>query len=627
MAGPRSTNIDDVARLAGVSASTVSRVMNGNPAVKPETIKRVMDAAERLDYVPSNTARSLSLGSTRTVAFLMPDLSNPMFQLVLRGASRAAADAGYRILVSDTVEDVDAEAGLAIELRRRCDALILCSPRMSSRDLRRVLSVTEPVVLINRAEDAGGAPAVTVDYAEGSRALMRRLMRQGHRAFVYLSGPPHSRTNQQRELALRSLAREHDGVTLTTVPAGPTIEDGYAASGAVLASGATAAICYNDVIAIGLLGRLNEVGVTVPEDISVAGYDDIPFARYVTPSLTTVSTPKGDLGRHAWEAVERMLAGDTELGTLTFAPRLVERGSTGPAPRDRISVAPDAVPSVFAWHRDDDDLDVELTAGRDLLARYERRPAMPDVYAPRPYLHPLYTLAGRAITDANNAPHRHQHGVSVVFDSVNGTNYWGGRTYLTGSGPTLLPNHGTQASRSLSASGGDLEDRLQWRATDGTPQIEEDRAVTARLRGGGDGWELAWSSTLTPASGPLVLASPSDQGREDAHYGGLFWRFPGPDGVTVLTADGEGGATAHGSASPWLALVHPSAPWSVVLRPTGPAVRWHVRCSNYLAVCPSLVWDAPVRLAPGERLAFGLRATILDRAVDADEAAALGSDA
>lgn len=625
MATARNTNIDDVARLAGVSPSTVSRVMNGNPAVKPDTVTRVMDAAHRLDYVPSNTARSLSLGATRTVAFVMPDMSNPMFQQVLRGASRAAAEAGYPLLVSDSVEDPEAEAALAIELRRRCDAIILCAPRMSPRDLHRVLDVADPVVLINRASEASGAPTVSVDYAEGSRQLMRRLMRHGHRSFVYLAGPPRSISNQERELALRALVREHDGVTLSIIPAGPSIEDGYAALAPVLDSGATAVICYNDVVAIGLLGKLNEAGVSVPDDISVAGYDDIPFARYVTPSLTTVSTPKEELGRHAWEAVERALAHDTVFSALTFAPRLVERSSTGPAPRQRIALSPATPSAALAWHRDDDDVDVELTVGGGLLARYERRPVMPDVYSPRPYLHPIYTLAGRVVSAANSAPHRHQHGLSVSFDSVSGTNHWGARTFLRGAGPTLLPNHGTQNSRSLSAPGPVVEDHLRWRTADGTPQLDERRRIVSALAPTGDGWRFTWTSVLEAGYGPVVLASPAEAGREDARYGGLFWRFPSPDGVRILTAQGEGGATAHGSDSPWLALTSdaPGTGWSVVLRPSGPAVRWHVRSSDYLAVCPSLVWDAPLRLASGETLAFGLTATILDRALTPDEAATL----
>lgn len=625
MTAARSATIDDVARLAGVSAATVSRVMNGHSTVRPATIKRVMDAAERLDYVPSNAARSLSLGSTHTVAFLMPDLSNPMFQQVLRGATRAAAGVGYRLLVSDSVEDPDAEAALALELRRRSDALILCAPRMSPRDLHRVLGATEPVVLINRASEAGGVPVVSIDYAEGSRVLMRRLMRQGHRRFVYLAGPARSASNQQREQALRALVREHDDVVLSIIAAGAAIEDGYAALGPVLTSGATAVICYNDVVAIGLLGKLNEAGVTVPTDISVAGYDDIPFARYVTPPLTTVSTPKEDLGRHAWEAVERMLQGDKDLSTLTFAPRLVERGSTGPAPRDRIRMpASDAPTTTLAWHRDDDDVDVELSVGGGLVARYERRPVMPDVYSPRPYLHPVYTLSGRALTAANSGPHRHQHGISVALDSVNGTNYWGGRTYLPGAGPTLLPNHGTQTSRTLNTAGGDLEDHVLWRASDGTPQFEEIRRISAVVNAAGDGWELTWLSELT-ASLPVVVASPSASGREDARYGGLLWRFPEASGITIHTADGDGVPSAHGSRSPWVALVNhdPSGPWTVLLRQVGMQVPWHVRGDNYLAVCPSHVWDGPLHLEAGQVLTLGLSAAILDRSLSASALKAL----
>lgn len=612
----RHSNIDDVAKLAGVSSSTVSRVMNGSQAVRPETVRKVKEAAERLDYVPSNAARSLSLGRSHTVAFVAPDLSNPMFQLVLQGATSAAATAGYRLLVSDSLGDPSVEAALAIEARRRCDALILCSPRMPSRDLRRVLETTDPVVLINRAGEAGGSPVVAVDYAEGSRTLMHRLMRRGHTSFVYLAGPAHSISNELREQAMRAVVREHEGVELTVISAGARLEDGWAAVGPVLESRATAVLCYNDVVAIGLLGRLNEAGVTVPEDLSVAGYDDIPYARYITPSLTTVSVPKEDLGRHAWEEVQRILAGKPNQRVLTFAPRLVERGSTGPAPREAITVAPRDVPSAaLAWHRDDDDTDIELSFAGGLLARYERRPVMPDVYSPRPYLHPIYTLGGTVVTDANAAPHQHQHGMSFVLDSVNGTNYWGSRTFVPAAGPTLLPNHGTQVSRTLTPSGPILEDRLQWRATDGTVQLEETRTISAAINESGDSWGLTWASEISPPKVPVVVLSPTQLGREDARYGGLFWRFPTAEGITLHTEDGEGGEAAHGSRSPWLALVHDASKgsWTVVLRQHGVPVPWHVRHHNYLAVSPSLVWDRPLLLEPGAVVRVGLTATILDR--------------
>lgn len=617
MNSQRHATIGDVAKLAGVSVATVSRVMNAHPAVKPETIERVRAAAAQLDYVPSNAARSLSLGRTHTVALLMPDLSNPMFQQVLRGANRAAAAAGYRLLVTDSVEDPGAEADLAIEARRRCDALILCSPRMSPRDLRRVLSATEPVVLINREAEAGGVPSLVVDYAEGVRILMRRLMRHGHRSFVYLAGPPSSIPNTERVQALRALAREHDDVTLTVLPCGGAIEDGYAALGPVLESGATAVLTCNDVVAFGLLGKLNEAGVAVPGDISVAGYDDIPFSRYATPPITTVSVPKEELGRHAWEEVERLLSGDERSSMLRFPPRLVERGSTGPVPREHVPPAiTEVVNPALAWHRDDDDVAVDLSVDGALLARYERRPVMPDVYSPRPYLHPLYTLSGAVLTDAGAPLHRHQHGISVALPDVNGISYWGGRTYVEASGPTLLANHGTQMSVKLSSAGEQMEEELTWHGPDGTHQLSEQRAIAAALREDRTGWELRWRSALTADERTITITSPAGSGRPDARYGGIFWRFPQVEGVSMFTADGEG--SPHGSRSPWVALVHGDAsrPWTVVLRQHGPAlVPWHARTDDYLALCPAIAWDAPVRIARGETYEIGLDAVVLDEAL------------
>ncbi|GAB2609933.1 DUF6807 family protein [Pseudactinotalea suaedae] len=621
MNGPRHATIGDVAKLAGVSVATVSRVMNAHPAVKPETLERVRDAAAQLDYVPSSAARSLSLGRTHTVALLMPDLSNPMFQQVLRGANRAAAAAGYRLLVSDSVEDPEAEADLAIEARRRSDALILCSPRMSPRDLRRVLSATEPVVLINREAEAAGVPSLVADYAEGVRILVRRLMRHGHRSFVYLSGPPRSIPNSERVQALRVLAREHEELTLSVLPCGGAIEDGYAALGPVLESGATAVLAYNDVVAFGLLGKLNEAGVAVPGDISVAGYDDIPFSRYATPPLTTISVPKEELGRHAWEEVERMLGGDRRGSTLRFPPRLVERGSTGPVPREHMPPAiAEVVNPALAWHRDDDDVAAELSVAGALLARYERRPVMPDVYSPRPYLHPLYTLAGAVLTDAGAPVHRHQHGISVAFPDVDGITYWGGRTYLEDSGPALLANHGTQMSTELVTAGAATDERLVWHGPDGAHQLSERRRISASIRDDRAGWELSWRSALTADDRDVVIASPAGSGRPDARYGGIFWRFPTVEGVTIHTADGD--ASAHGARSPWVALVHrdETRPWTVVLRQVGAApVPWHVRTEGYLALCPAIAWDGPVRIARGETYEIGLDAVVLDDALTLEE--------
>ncbi|QOR71493.1 PmoA family protein [Ruania alkalisoli] len=618
MAGRVGVTIADVARLAGVSSATVSRALNGHPSVTAETEQKVRQAAGQLDYVPSNVARSLSLGRTHTVALLMPDLSNPMFQQVLRGVNRAAAAEGYRVLVTDSIEDPDREAELAIEARRRCDALILCSPRMSAPELHRVLAATQPVVLVNREAEAGATPSVIVDYATGVRLLTERLIDLGHRRLLYLAGPAASLTNAARVHALRAVERENPGVAVEVVACGGSIEDGSAALGPVLASGATAVIAYNDVIAFGLLGKLNEAGVRIPQDLSLAGFDDISFARYSTPPLTTMAVPQTELGRLAFDQLTRVLEGATDLPVLRFTPRLAERGSIGLVPRESVeprlleeSTAP------FAWHRDED-VAATLELAGSVLARYERRPVMPDLYSPRPYLHPLYTLAGVPLTAASPPLHRHQHGLSFAVPLVNGTSYWGGRTHVRDVGPVLLPNHGSQLGHDATVAGTELTERLRWHAEDGAVQLEEERVLTAQVLADNAGWRLRWRSELTATPGRVVIESPHASGRADAGYGGIFWRFADAEGVEAFTA---GGVDPHGARTPWLVLrCHGERPWSVVLTQVGSEpVPWHVRLGEYVAAGPAIAWDGPIIMESGQRLAVGLDAVILDRAVTTSE--------
>ncbi|UFU05850.1 LacI family DNA-binding transcriptional regulator [Ruania halotolerans] len=329
----RVPTIAEVAREAGVSRATVSRVMNGRSTVDPDLASRVREVAAGLNYSPSRVARGLSLGRTQTVGLLVPDLGNPMFQQVLRGANQAATRAGYRILVADSIEEPHREAELAIEARRRCDALILCSPRMPEDELAQVLASTHPVVLVNREPQGTGAPALSVDYAAGIRDLAEHLIGLGHERLLYLAGPASSASNAARVRSLDAVAAQYPHVCLTRADCGSMIDDGYRALDVVLGSGTTAVLAFNDLVAFGLLGKLNEAGVRVPEDLSVAGFDDIAFAKYATPSLTTMSVPQMDLGRHAWERLHQLLEGEPESPSLHLRPRLVARSSTGPAAR------------------------------------------------------------------------------------------------------------------------------------------------------------------------------------------------------------------------------------------------------------------------------------------------------
>jgi len=326
--GPARVTIADVAARAGVSLSTVSRALNGNPTVDPALAERVKDAAAALDYTASPVARSLVLGRTQTVAVIVPDLGNPTFQGILRGLSRAAAADDYHVLVADSAESVDEERVLAGTTRRRTDGVILCAPRLPQGELDRLVDGLRPVVLINRT--AGEAPSVRADYRSALTAELDHLRGLGHRRIVYLAGAPRSVANAARLAAIAEFVSAHPDTDVAEIPCGVDFEAGASAGPAVLASGASAALAFNDLVAMGLLSAVQESGCRVPSDLSIIGFDDIPFARYTTPPLTTAAVPAAELGAQAWARMRELLDGAEPGHPLTLLPELTVRGSTGP---------------------------------------------------------------------------------------------------------------------------------------------------------------------------------------------------------------------------------------------------------------------------------------------------------
>ncbi len=327
--GAARVTIADVAARAGVSLSTVSRALNGNPTVDPALAERVKDAAAALDYTASPLARSLVLGRTQTVAVIVPDLGNPTFQGILRGLSRAAAADDYHVLVADSAESVDEERVLASTTRRRTDGVILCAPRLPQDELDRLVGGLRPVVLINRA--AGDVPSVRADYRSALTAELDHLHGLGHRRIVYLAGAPGSVANAARLAAIDAFMSAHPDTKVDELPCGVDFEAGAAAAPAVRASGATAALAFNDLVAMGLLSAAQESGCRIPADLSIVGFDDIPFARYTTPPLTTAAVPAAELGAQAWARMRELLDGTEPGHPLTLLPELTVRGTSGPA--------------------------------------------------------------------------------------------------------------------------------------------------------------------------------------------------------------------------------------------------------------------------------------------------------
>ncbi len=319
-----SPTLRDVARAAGVSPSTVSRALTMPELVNPTTRARVRDAARALGYEPNRFARGLITGRTGNVGLIVPDLANPFFAAVAKGVQSAARAADFSVFVADTDEDAAAEPALVRALAKQVDGIVLCAPRSSDAALAE-LGDDPPVVLLNRP------PGVTVDHADGMRQAVEHLAALGHRRVAYVAGPRTSWSDGERERGLRG-ACDATGTALVHlghVP--PRFDGGVAAGDLALASGATAVLAYNDVVALGLLSRLAARGVAVPGRMSVVGFDDIGMAAMTHPALTTVAVPQHEAGRVAVALLLAALAGRAGTGR-ELPTQLVVRPTTGVAP-------------------------------------------------------------------------------------------------------------------------------------------------------------------------------------------------------------------------------------------------------------------------------------------------------
>lgn len=254
----------------------------------------------------------------------------------------------------------------------------------------------------------------------------------------------------------------------------------------------------------------------------------------------------------------------------------------------------------------------DIQLGRGPLAHYRDGTDMDPSSAPRPYLHPVRTPAGTVVTDVLPADHPHHMGVSLAVPDVDGTQYWGGMSFVDGKGYVWLDNEGTQRVASRSASENEVREKLEWRRPDGTLQVVEERVISTRPAGDGC-YVLSWRSTLIGVE-DLSIGSPATNGRAGAEYGGLFWRFPGWPDAQVVVDDGAGESVAHGSTSRWLAISSATAGAGVILVQRGGVLPWFVRTEEYLGACPALAWRHRLEMAAGRPLQIGLDALVADTA-------------
>ena len=324
--------ITDVARLAGVSAMTVSRVINGRGDVRRETRQRVMRAIAQLEYSPSQAARSLTTHRSHTLGLLVPDITNPFFPAIVRGAEDVAWNEGYAVSLTNTVEDQERErSALEHFVRHRVDGLIVCSARLPDAVLGTLLGRHPACVLVNREPPPGAtASCVEVDDALGTRLAFNHLVAAGRRTIGLLAGPLRSASSHRRRAGFR------DGLeaavmerSLDLVEDGEPGEDGgRSAMHKLLARrpDLDAVVCYNDVVALGALLALAESGRVVPADVAVVGCDDIRLAGLTVPPLTTLRTDTYALGRQAAELLFERIRGGAPR-RIVLKPELVVRAS------------------------------------------------------------------------------------------------------------------------------------------------------------------------------------------------------------------------------------------------------------------------------------------------------------
>ena len=316
----------DVAERAGVSQSTVSLVFSGKGEgrVSEATQEHVRRCARELGYRPNVAAQALRLGSSRAVALLVPDVTNPFFSRVLRGAQRAARSAGYTVVLVDTANDRRWEEQTFEALRAGpVDGYLLFEV-----DPPGGLGPDEHVVLMEG--EAPGRPSVRFDAEGGAEAAFSHLVELGHERIGHLAAAFDAPTFHRRESARRSVLSEA-GLDPDTQPRALTpisIEDGRQAAGPLLDARPSAVYCDDDLIAAGLYLAARERGLRIPEELSVVGFDDMDFARALDPALTTVRLDAELLGATAFELLERRMAGRRTRKRIVLPGELVVREST-----------------------------------------------------------------------------------------------------------------------------------------------------------------------------------------------------------------------------------------------------------------------------------------------------------
>lgn len=333
----RNVNIKDVAAKAKVHPSTVSRVLNPETRsmVSSAVADRVSQIAAEMGYARSSLAYGLRTGRTHTIGVVIPDLTNPLFPPIIRQIERTLANQGYIAILADSDNNQDNETAIVQSLMsRNVDGLILATAHRLDSVVSACVEKSIPLVLVNRTIDTHSVTAVINDDEHGIELAVSHLVELGHESIAYLGGPQDTSTGHDRFLAFKRLMKQgrfksHGELILNCKAF--TEAEGYRGFLSILDKGRkfTAVVVANDLLALGCYDAMAELDLNCPADISVTGFNDMPFMNRVTPPLTSLRIPHDEIGNQAaLLLLERILDSESRVRTVNLLPELIVRGST-----------------------------------------------------------------------------------------------------------------------------------------------------------------------------------------------------------------------------------------------------------------------------------------------------------
>jgi len=329
--------IKDIALAVGVSASTVSRALSDSPLVNDETKSRIVETAQALGYERNELARALVKGESGAIALVVPDITNPFFSDIARGVSDIADGAGYGVILCNTDDRADRELSyIRLMRRKRVDGLLVCSAKLDAPLEHSLATAGTPFVLVSRLSADPDVPYVITDDHAGSRLAVEHLLDLGHRRIGFIGGPENVQASRDRMTAYLEVLAEHDihAEEAWRRYAGFTQGAGREAGRGMLsqAKRPSAIFAANDVTALGVLEVAEGLGLRIPQDLSLVGYDDISYASLPRIQLTTVAQPAIEMGQIAADWLFGAIRGaDVPPLRRTLIPRLIVRSTTGPS--------------------------------------------------------------------------------------------------------------------------------------------------------------------------------------------------------------------------------------------------------------------------------------------------------